>query len=190
MEDSVQKKGNFNMSKKPRVDYQSGPDEQSLNYQIKHRLFLTCKQSEYCTLSQEKYPDVHPWLIDAVNNNKDKRLALNLPLPSHLEYRENNQITLLSECQPSSLLKGDIVVITFRLGFYVGPRNWTPEIMPEEFIRVERVHNRLYGDIFTQTTNWPQADVKHRLAPGKIERPISSMLYHSSKKCNSADTIY
>lgn len=157
------------MTKKSRAEYQAAPDDIVTCYQVKHRLFIRCNPSQHQILTPEEHPDVHPWLLDASNNSKDKLLILNVPLPSYYEYRGGNEIVNLFDSAPPNFCKGDIVIMTFRLGFYVTSRHWASEILPEEFIRVYKVHSQ-YDNTYTQM-NWEKPDVQRRLVPGQLHAP-------------------
>lgn len=85
-----------------------------------------------------------------------KRLNLNVPFPSCVDFVERGPATSILDEDPPTFSRGDIVVMNFRLGFILGEKEWWPDILPDEFVRVERA-NRDDANRYSHS-NWPGRD--------------------------------
>ncbi|KAF6758166.1 hypothetical protein DFP72DRAFT_845133 [Ephemerocybe angulata] len=99
---------------------------------------FNCKDGKY-----EVPYEVHPWIAEAsVPNNQHW-----IPNPSIVRVLErgvdDTLVDVLLESETPALKSGDLVKMTFKVNFAVGPSSWTSNYMPVQIIRVGRVDRDL-----------------------------------------------
>ena len=72
--------------------------------------------------------------------------------PERPRYFENTGggLAPLENSECPYFQRGDIVLISFRLGFVVGGTAWNSELIPSEMVRVGKL-----GDLLNDTVVWP-----------------------------------
>ena len=106
--------------------------------------------------------NIHPWIAKAIAAQKEPLYIPNPDRPRYLNFT-NEAIEPLDQ----HFVRGDIVVITFRVGFIVGGLSWTSELIPVEFIRVGHI-----GDIMQESMGWPTDPSFVPLEVGKVHHPL------------------
>ncbi|KAF6742110.1 hypothetical protein DFP72DRAFT_1109714 [Ephemerocybe angulata] len=99
---------------------------------------FNCKDGKY-----EVPYDVNPWIAEASFPHNQQWI----PNPAIVRVLElGNDETLIDVLKSSddpSLSSGDLVKMTFKVNFAVGPSSWTSNYMPIQIIRVGRVNRDL-----------------------------------------------
>ena len=121
----------FNPTKLPRSDYQSGAQAQyKQRFRMRAPIFIP-------RLKDGDLPDppdeCHPWILEA--GSKSSFYAIN-PARPRLFGLDDGRIMELSNCSPSRFVKGDIVLVIFTVTVVVGKNNWAPHFCPVELVRV------------------------------------------------------
>lgn len=173
----------FNTGQRPRVKWQNG-DDPGDQYRVPYRFFNVCNSRNYRPPSEKEKKGFHSWVINAVTKPGQTRAMINAPMPSYLSYKEGQPLRSIFKCNPPSFNEGDIVVMTFRFGVFIGRKNWKPDIMPEEFIRVAKAEE-LQDGLSSSSFRW-QVDDRNfdRLEANAIVAPIvtQGMSIHISSR--------
>jgi len=117
--------------------------------------------------------DIHPWIVNGLR--EDKRFIPNPQRPAYLEYSQG-KMTALQDTNRPNFMRGDIVLVSFMLGFTVARDCWYPEMIPLEIIRV----GELPSDFTTHSdyASWPSDPNFNQLMSGDILFPIEGIIKH------------
>lgn len=186
MEDRVVSLKSFNTGQKSRVDWQRG-DDPGNNFVVEYRLFNACSNRTHRGPGEDERKGFHKWVVDTAANRQN-RVMVNAPMPSYLSYKEGQPLKNILKCNPPTFRDGDIVIMTFRFGIFIGRKNWKPDIMPEEFIRVAKVEELQDGS-YSSGLQWRIEDKTFdRLEANAIVSPVvaDGMFFMSSVSLNFA----
>lgn len=84
----------------------------------------------------------HPWVSDAVKDQKDKGFILNPERPSLYEL-DGSILTDLQKCRPNLYTRGDIIWVCFTISFSFFSGSWGPDFIPIELVRVGKLPEHL-----------------------------------------------
>ena len=167
----------FDIQRLPRTSLQKGGPN-STKFKVVYPLFKKCiDKDKYENLSPEDLGTVHPWLRNAPRV-KNKEFMLNFPYPSYFDYNERStELRKLKDIDPPFFFFGDIIVMTFRMGFHIDDREWGSDIMPDEFIRVQKAHN-VPKPLERDAKPYPAANKRRRLDVGKVSVAVDGELLY------------
>ncbi|KAH9885290.1 hypothetical protein C8Q73DRAFT_620348, partial [Cubamyces lactineus] len=121
----------FNPTNLKRRDYQSGQDPNfTKRYWMRTPMFIRMNKGE----PKPRTPSyIHEWVVEA-----ERRATVyhaNPARPAVLAL-EDGVVRDIRKCEPDSLTRGDVVVVTFTVSFVVAAASWFPQLLPIEFVRV------------------------------------------------------
>lgn len=82
--------------------------------------------------SSKALANLHPAVVKADNKSRGYRAN---PLKTSVRGMEGGRIKSISQCSPAKLVRGDVVVVRFKIAFSVSTRNWQPFLLPIDVVR-------------------------------------------------------
>uniref|UniRef100_A0A8H8CFA2 Uncharacterized protein n=1 Tax=Psilocybe cubensis TaxID=181762 RepID=A0A8H8CFA2_PSICU len=152
-EDHVCRQPGFNKGNRPRRPWQNGRSSTNRDkYIINTRVFANRSAFNTKEGGEYKVPyEVHPWLKEGITRFPEAHQIPNPDRPKYFEFTEN-RISSLADSNEPTFKQGDIIWMTFKLGFVVTGGYWWPEIIPIEFVRVgklpEQIHSKADHSLF------------------------------------------
>ena len=162
-ENEVVKNTRFNKARHPRCTWQNGDQENMRRYVMTSRVFIPHKGPQ-----SSARPSDHPWLQRAVQNSGGQ-YVVNPRKPAVYEWVDNSLLDLAESDRPQ-FDPGDIIWMSFTVGFNIGNEEWWPDVIPIEFIRVGRLPEHLIDD--SHGGIYPNPEVTP-LVPGLVLQPIT-----------------
>ncbi|KAH7909546.1 hypothetical protein BJ138DRAFT_1197670 [Hygrophoropsis aurantiaca] len=156
---------NFNATARPRRGWQDGTDPSRRNrFIMTWDIFERKGKDNTEWVSRIKY-DPHPWVKDAVE--KHTYVVPTITKPSFFRL-EDKVLTAISDTNPDTFHRGDIVWVSFVLKYDVSGQ-WSPVYMPVDFVRVHTTASDEIDNTNNQRAS-PTGDVP-RLEAGLVQLP-------------------
>ncbi|KAF9524893.1 hypothetical protein CPB83DRAFT_748466, partial [Crepidotus variabilis] len=95
---------------------------------------------------------VHPWILNVLNLQTKKVLIPNPERPQYMEFLDG-KIRRVDQSGAQAFRKGNVIMMSFRMGMAVRGDNWFSEIIPLEFIRVASMPTNSSSDSFSYPTD-------------------------------------
>jgi len=126
--------------------------------------------------------DVHPWVLDAVADQKDGQKWKPNPEKTKILSYANDIMMPIGFSNEPVLRRGDVVWISFKMAFGTVGDFWGPEIIPLEIIKVGKCPENVHST--TEYTAWPSPDdqwvdipVGQPIKPLEGKKEVSHKLY-------------
>lgn len=178
----------FNRGKRPRRPWQN-----SDAMQVREKYIATCniftRIKPYPSSAKREQVDYDQkgWLTEALERLGDSKWFMNDSKPKYYDY-SGSKLMQLFETNDPIYHRGDVILVTFRLGFTVRD-TWTSELMPFEFTRVGRLPDHLITGNNEQYKRWPDNKVED-LAVGELLKPIEGWLSTVTQASPSVDSCF
>ncbi|KAI9061808.1 hypothetical protein FKP32DRAFT_1575055, partial [Trametes sanguinea] len=175
LEDNVQSKPTFNLSKKDRRAWQNGSEEYTSTYIFSSQVFIRRNRMNAHRAAEVDYP-LHPWITEVTKGKSGY-----FPNPDKPKIFElcNDELRAISECDPPYLRKGDLVWMSFSAIFTIGTETWSTTFVPYEIVRVGAMSADLFnGSHSEDPAPRPQLKVGQKISKGQLAITMRTITHY------------
>ncbi|PIL26241.1 hypothetical protein GSI_11997 [Ganoderma sinense ZZ0214-1] len=144
----------FNARTVPRRAYLSGQD-------VRYRTRFWMQTPMFLRKGAQKEPSIatghlHPWVVEADKQSKGFRGNPDRP---RVWVKDGDDIVPISEREPGTLQRGDVVALSFTVTYHITTSNWFPQFHPADIIVLQS------GDGDVPDYSAPEIDLYSRPPP-------------------------